>query len=148
MTTTQTPSPFDTAFSGLAALPFLLLCLGIYLFAFGARRLVETLVPRAATNRYWTELVLPVLPLVIGAGVCLALKSFPYPAGLGAAWGWRVIVGVCCGGLSGFVYRIAKAFLTKAGGGSAGGAGPGGNGEGTDPTTAATGGGDTKSPLP
>lgn len=127
MTNVQT-SPFDSALSGFAALPYFVLCVGIYLLAFALRRVVETLVPRAASNRFWTELALPVLPLLIGAGVCLALKSFPYPAGL-TAWGWRALVGICCGGFSGFLYRIAKAFFTKAGGPDTGSGGGGGGGD-------------------
>jgi hypothetical protein len=60
--------------------------------------------------KWWNDLVLPILPVFIGAFGALHFQSFPYPDGL-TTHGDRLIFGLVAGLLSTLLYRVFKALL-------------------------------------
>jgi len=59
---------------------------------------------------WWNDLILPILPVFIGAFGALHIKTFPYPDGL-TSHGDRLIFGLVAGLLSTLLYRVFKALL-------------------------------------
>lgn len=62
--------------------------------------------------KWWNDLVLPVLPVVLGPMCSIFIKTFPYPDGL-ITVGSRLIFGLVAGLLSTLLYRIVKALLSQ-----------------------------------
>lgn len=69
-----------------------------------------------ANSQLWNDLLLPLLPVIIGAASSYFLKVFPYPGftpGPGGIIpvGDRIIFGLVAGLLSGLMYRVIKSLL-------------------------------------
>lgn len=60
--------------------------------------------------KWWNDLILPILPVFIGAFGALHINTFPYPDGL-TSHGDRLIFGLVAGLLSTLLYRVFKALL-------------------------------------
>lgn len=60
----------------------------------------------------WQDLLLPILPVFIGAGSAYVMKSFPYPEQLSSD-GSKVLFGVVAGLFSGLIYRIVKSLISQ-----------------------------------
>jgi hypothetical protein len=92
---------------------FILFSLGIAIITFAVRTTVEYI----ALERHkeiaiiWSQLILPILPIIIGGTISYFVKDFAVPDGLTSAIG-RVFVGIVAGGLSSIVYQIIKGLLT------------------------------------
>ncbi len=71
---------------------------------------METRKIEAKNSKLWKELILPVLPVLLGPTAAYLAKTYPYPGGLtsGSA---RVAFGLVAGLLSGLVYRVLKSAL-------------------------------------
>jgi hypothetical protein len=97
---------------------FLLYCLSIAAIIFVVRKVVEYALdnPKIPTgkmnkkSKFWRELILPILPVVIGPLGALLAKQYPYPEGLSSLSG-RLAFGLVAGLLSGLVYRLVSSFL-------------------------------------
>jgi hypothetical protein len=104
----------DTIFQALFSWQFLLFCLAIAAVLFVIRRvfeyLMETRQIEAKNSKLWKDLILPVLPVVLGPTAAYFAKAYPYPAGLHDASA-RVAFGLVAGLLSGLVYRVLKSAL-------------------------------------
>lgn len=101
--------------SGLLSLQFLVLCLALSALIFAIRRLVEFRFNTFTKGTLWRDLILPLLPLVLGTLIPLAAPMLPVPEGFASTSG-RVLFGLTAGFLSGFVYRWVKAaFHAKVG---------------------------------
>jgi hypothetical protein len=104
----------DTIFQALFSWQFLLFCLAIAAVLFVIRRvfeyLLETRQIHAKNSKLWKDLILPILPVVIGPAAAYLAHQYPYPGGLtsGAA---RVAFGLVAGLLYGLVYRVLKSML-------------------------------------
>lgn len=85
---------------------------GLYILVFILRRLVEGFWKKALANYYWSEIVLPILPPVLGALIALVAVSYPYPEIVKTA-GVRVFYGLGMGFFSGWAYRVFKSVLKK-----------------------------------
>jgi hypothetical protein len=93
-----------------------LLCLGVFVFTYAIRRIVETVWLAAPTNRYYAGIFLPLG--AIGTGMVLGLlsKKFPWPTPLLTSVLARVMYGGICGLASGWVYVHFRKFIKELGG--------------------------------
>lgn len=115
-----------------------LLCLGVFVFTYAIRRIVETIWLGAAANRFWQGIFLPLGP--IGTGMILGAFSqkFPWPMPLiSSSLLARVMYGAICGMASGWVYVHFRKYIKDL---------PGGAGASTPPAAGASP--DVKDPEP
>lgn len=68
--------------------------------------------PAAKESKLWNELLLPILPVVLGSVGALVFKTYPYPDNLTTS-GSRFIFGLVAGLLSTLFYRVIKALLVQ-----------------------------------
>lgn len=110
----------DPILAVLLSWQFVLFGLAIATVMYVLRIVVEygaTLVKKSLANsQLWNDLLLPILPVIIGALASYVLKVFPYPgfpAGPGGVipTGDRLIFGLVAGLLSGLMYRVIKSLL-------------------------------------
>ena len=110
----------DNILQALLSWQFVLFALAIAAFTFVARKVVEFAIdsPSIPTgkmtknDRFWTELVLPILPVVLGGGGGYLAKMYPFPDGITSASA-RIAFGLVAGLLSGLLYRIIKGILAS-----------------------------------
>jgi hypothetical protein len=88
--------PLELIFS----VSFIMLSLAIYAVMFALKTAGEFILKDKAKSKVWTDLVLPIAPVCIGAVV-----------GHFAALG--ILAGLVAGLMSGLVYRVAKSFLIQ-----------------------------------
>ena len=104
----------DTVFQALLSWQLLMACLAIASVTFVVRKVaeycMETYLSFKKESRLWTDLILPIFPVVFGSLVALFAKGLPFPDGIttGSA---RFACGLVAGLLSGLVYRVIKSFL-------------------------------------
>lgn len=110
----------DPILAVLLSWQFVLFGLAIATVMYVLRIIVEyvaTLVKKSLANsQLWNDLLLPILPVIIGGLASYVLKVFPYPsfpAGPGGVipTGDRLIFGLVAGLLSGLMYRVIKSLL-------------------------------------
>jgi hypothetical protein len=107
----------DTALQALLSWQFLLFCLSITAFTHVTRLLADYAITNitkveAKTNHFWTEVILPILPVLLGSSVAMIIVQYPYPEGI-VSLGGRFVFGLAAGLLSGLIWRIIKAMLNK-----------------------------------
>jgi hypothetical protein len=108
----------DTVLQALLSWQFVLFALAIAALTFVIRKVVEFALDNPSiptgkmtkTDRLWTELLLPILPVVLGAVAGLLAKKYPFPDGLTNPSA-RIAFGLVAGLLSGLVYRVIKGTL-------------------------------------
>jgi DMSO reductase anchor subunit len=92
---------------------FLIFCLAVFGVTFVIRTIVEYIIKQVVkTSSLWNDMVLPILPIVIGTIMGLFLKAFPYPEGL-TNKDSRIIFGLVAGLLSTLLYRMIKTLIIK-----------------------------------
>lgn len=85
----------------------ILLCLFVYGLTFSLRNAFEGGFPSLVTMRWWSKVLVPLLPLLLGP--CLALiPGFPWPEALGTGHGAHSLFGFVCGLFSAQVYARYK----------------------------------------
>jgi hypothetical protein len=97
------------------------LCLAIYVVTYFVRRLFEgtwrILVQQgeiqkgSVWGRVWGEVVVPVLPIIIGGALSFAAKTFVWPDFAVKTTLARVIYGCICGLFSAFIYNRIRGWL-------------------------------------
>lgn len=97
------------------------LCLAIYVLTYLSRRLFEgtwkVLVQQgevkkgALPARIWTEVIVPVLPIILGGALSFAAKTFVWPDYAMKTTLARVIYGCICGLFSTFIYNRIRGWL-------------------------------------
>lgn len=107
----------DMILQALLSWQFLIFCLAIAAITFVIRRIVEYIldnpkIPASKTSKLWTELILPIMPVILGCVAGIVSKQYPYPTGLELTSG-RIAFGLVAGLLSTLVYRVINAFLTS-----------------------------------
>lgn len=105
----------DQIFQTLLSWQFLLLGLGISAIMFVFRKVAEYLMDRFSankSNKLWTDVILPITPVILGAVIGLAFKQFPYPNDLSSGGG-RLLFGLVSGLSSGLLYRVLKTILLQ-----------------------------------
>lgn len=100
---------------------FLFFCIAIGAVVFVLRSLIEFAMANwwplkqwSAAHKgatLWTELILPVMPIVIGQMMALLITLYPYPEGFTSAGG-RFLFGLVAGFSSGLIVRIYNSFLS------------------------------------
>lgn len=98
----------------LATYQTLVFCIGVYAILFILRKVLEGVFRKQdlANRYYWREVLLPVLPSLIGMGMGIGMKFFPFPEGF-THWGQRALYGLVCGFASALVYKIAISIVRK-----------------------------------
>lgn len=97
------------------------LCLAIYVLTYLVRRLFEgiwkVLVQEGALKRgvllarIWAEIVVPVLPIILGGLLSFAAKTFVWPDFAMKTKLARVVYGSICGLFSAFIYNRIRGWL-------------------------------------
>lgn len=105
----------DLSISILTGWQFVLFCLGIMAITWVIRKVVEYFlekpsVPMEKTSKLWTELLLPIGPVIGGAIIGFFFKEYPFPEGI-TSDSARVFFGMVAGLFSGLVYKIIKGML-------------------------------------
>ncbi len=90
--------------------PILLLSFGTFVLVYLLRRLVEGVFPATKGIHYWTDVAMPTLPIILGGGFAVAMVKFPWPLQDPSALA-RLFLGFVAGFVSGWAYRIVKAFI-------------------------------------
>lgn len=105
--------PFDKTFSDLFTWPVLFFCVGLYLITEIFRRVGNRLLAKSEKGLWWwREVVLVVLPALIGALFALGMTRYPYPQGVNSD-GVRFFFGLVCGGCNSLVVRVAKSIFHR-----------------------------------
>ena len=97
--------PFTSFFSA----SFIFFALALFAITFVIRTIVEYFWKGAKTSPPWNGLVLPLLPIVLGAIAGFFIKMYPDP--LGASLSAREVFSVAAGLLSGLVYKLIKGYV-------------------------------------
>lgn len=107
----------DNVLQALLSWQFVLFCLACAAVTFVARKIVEFVLDNpkihaSKTSKFWTDLFLPIFPILFGPLGAWLASNFPYPQGLESVSA-RVVFGLVAGFLSGLVYRIIKSLLVS-----------------------------------
>ena len=105
----------DPILQVLLSWQFILFGLAVAAGVFVIRRIVEyfiSLKTDPKNVKLWNDLVLPILPVVLGPASAVFISAFPYPDGLTTKPS-RFIFGLVAGLLSGLIYRVFKSLLQQ-----------------------------------
>jgi hypothetical protein len=92
--------------------PTLLFALACYFASLGTRSFFQKVRPDLKGNFDWENFILPILPIMYGAGFAL-IPKYPIPAAfIGSAWS-KVFFGGMAGTLSGLIYKVMKAVVKR-----------------------------------
>jgi len=101
----------ESVFENFFSIQVLFFCLFVWGLSLIFRKLFEYFFKSITLKRYWRELILPILPILIGTILSVLIKEYPYPSPFDSSASARLFFGFVAGGASGYVYRIIKAFL-------------------------------------
>ena len=87
-------------------------CLVVYSFVLLMRRVTENIYKPIRTMNWWSGVVLPLAPFVVGVLLGALVKSAPYPDGISLT-GARIMYGFACGALSGVAYRVLFSIIKQ-----------------------------------
>lgn len=106
----------DSAIQILLSWQFLILCLGVASVTFVFRKLFDFLILKYFKNgqKFWSEVAVPILPVVVGGCIAKFVEQYPYPEDINTQSG-KMFFGLIAGMFSGLVYRVAKSYLSKIG---------------------------------
>jgi len=105
----------DASLQAILSYQFMLFCLAISAITYVITMIVEyslnahSIIPQE--NHVWSHLILPILPVILGSGIALLAKQYPYPAGITNVSG-RFVFGLVSGLLATLVWRWVKAVIT------------------------------------
>jgi hypothetical protein len=109
----------DSILNTLLSWQFIVFGLAVAAALFVLRRLVEYCLDiyfkvdkQSKLYKFWTELLLPILPMLLGSGGAVAISTFPYPNDL-TTTGSRFVFGLVAGLMSGLFYRIIKSVVAN-----------------------------------
>lgn len=110
----------DNVLQALLSWQFVFFALAIAAMTFVLKKVVEFAIDNqniptgsmTKENRFWKELVLPISPVIMGAGAGVLAKMYPFPEGISSPSA-RLAFGMVAGLLSGLVYRIVKGTLAS-----------------------------------
>ena len=88
---------------------FIVFGLAIAAIMFVVRTVVEYFVK---DSKIWKDLVLPILPVLVGGLASVLISSYPYPNELTSV-GSRAVFGFVAGLLSGLMYRVIKSLVQQ-----------------------------------
>lgn len=98
---------------------FAVFTIGVFVFSLFARRVTEALFPTirrdtplTLAQRVWEKVLLPSIPVLVGIGLAVLVKSWPWPPSV-ATPGPRALVGAVSGFFSTWAYRVVKAIVKE-----------------------------------
>ena len=94
----------------ILSFPFVLLSLGVSAIVFVFKTIAEEVVEELVISHWFQKVVLPVLPVLIGALLGLLCKAYTYPEGV-SGYSGRCIFGIVAGLASSSIYTIVKQTL-------------------------------------
>lgn len=104
----------DPILQTLLSWQFIIFGLAISAIMFVLRKIVEYAMAHwaqaAKESGLWTDLLLPISPVVLGATFAVIFKHFPYPDGL-TTGSSRFVFGLVAGLLSTLIYRVVNSLL-------------------------------------
>lgn len=105
----------DNILQALLSISFVFACLAIAAATFIIRQFVEFIldkpwIPATKASVVWKGLILPILPVLLGAFFGYFNNTYSYPECLNSCSG-RTVFGLVAGLFSGLVYRVLKATL-------------------------------------
>ncbi len=112
----------DTILHAFLSWQFLFFCIALGAVVFVIRQVVEYAMKNwwplkgwAAANskaKVWRDLILPIMPIVLGQVAALASPQYPYPEGFSTISG-RIVFGLVAGFSSGLIVKLYKSFLAS-----------------------------------
>ena len=106
----------DNILQVLLSWQFIIFSLSIVAVTTVFRTIIEYLLKNvqimAKESKLWTEVILPISPVIEGLVGAILIKEYPYPEGISTI-GARVGIGLVAGLLSGLLYRIVKALFNQ-----------------------------------
>lgn len=109
----------DSILETLLSWQFIVFGLAVVAALFVFRKLFEYVLDiyfkvdkKSKLYKLWSELLLPILPMLLGSGGALLITSFPYPNNLTSA-GSRFVFGLVAGLMSGLFYRVIKSVINS-----------------------------------
>lgn len=106
----------DNALQALLSWQFLLFCVAVVSVTYVVRTVVDYVfglfgrMPKE--SHLWTELILPILPVILGSVGAFVAQQYPYPIEITSASG-RFAFGLCAGLLSGLLWRWIKSAIGR-----------------------------------
>lgn len=100
----------DSAINILLSWQFLLFALCMFAFTFIIRRYVEYFLPKTLTSTLWNKLLLPTMPIILGAIIAYVATKYPYPDGL-ITTSARIMFGTVAGMFSTISYQVVYGML-------------------------------------
>lgn len=95
---------------------FLIFGVGVVAVVFVLRKIGEyglaNWKPLMKESKLWNDLLMPILPIIVGALGALAIRSYPYPNNL-TSGGSRFVFGLGAGLLSTVLYRLITALISQ-----------------------------------
>lgn len=112
----------DTILQAFLSWQFLFFCIAIGAIVFVIRQVVEYAMENwwplkgwVAANsnaKVWRELLLPILPIVMGPAITFFATGYPYPEGF-TGNSSRIIFGLVAGFSSGLIVKLYNSFLSS-----------------------------------
>jgi hypothetical protein len=105
----------DATFQAFLSSQFLFFCLGIASLTFVIRKIVDYFLTLKGlkNNSFWNELLLPIMPVVLGVLCAYFAKKYPFTDVFAVSTSSRMNFGLVAGLLSGLVYRIIKGVMIQ-----------------------------------
>jgi hypothetical protein len=101
----------DALFQAFFSPQFLFICLAVYVATYVVRLAIRAIWKGSSTHRIWSELGVPLLPVVLGGLLGLAAKTFVWPDLASKTALGRIMYGAICGMFSAFVYGRVRGWL-------------------------------------
>jgi len=102
----------------------LIFCLGCFVVTYVLRTATEaihdSMYHKPFTNVLWTELFLPLGPILVGWVLAILAKKFPFPVVVGGSIMAKLLYGGICGLFSGWMYSRVRSFLQRGQNGAPG----------------------------
>jgi len=98
--------------SSLLSLAFIIFSLFVGGIVFVIRTIVEYIWKNAPNNKLWENVILPIVPALIGAVIAYFATMYPYSTGFTSTSG-RCTFGFVAGLFSGLLYRVVKSLLKQ-----------------------------------
>jgi hypothetical protein len=101
----------DKGFEVFANYQTILMALGIYIFTYVVRAIVQYSWKGWKTSRFYTELVLHIFPILVGGVIGWSAKKFPWPMPIAESASARIMYGAVLGMFCGLVYNRVRAWF-------------------------------------
>ena len=94
----------------ILSFPFVLISLGISAIVFVFKTIGEEVFEDLLLSHWWNKVILPILPILVGAILGLSCKAYSFPEGV-TGYSGRCLFGIVAGLASSSIYTILKQSL-------------------------------------